>query len=158
MQLLIVFVGLIRKPKGGERPVAMTALLCRLIIKMRRPIIGDWETQNHGFWDDAIKGSSPLRAALARALRLEAGVAMRFVAAGGLWDVAAFFDSIRWDEPVTFALEKHFPPQVLQLAINVHSSVRAFREGPYVSAWVQPSGLSILAGCGCSVDFTRCLL
>ena len=82
----------------------MTAMFYRLIIKMRRPIIGDWETENHGFWDAAIKGSSPLRAALARALRLEAGVAMGFVALGGLWDVAAFFDSIPWDELVTFVL------------------------------------------------------
>jgi len=49
MQLLIVFVGLIPKPRGGERPMAMTAMLYRLIIKMRRPIIGDWETQNHVF-------------------------------------------------------------------------------------------------------------
>ena len=44
------------------------------------------------------------------------------------------------------------------LAVNVHSGVRAFREGPYVSQWVQPAGQSILAGCGCSVDFTRALL
>jgi uncharacterized ion transporter superfamily protein YfcC len=44
------------------------------------------------------------------------------------------------------------------LAVNVHSGVRAFREGPYVSHWVQPTGQSILAGCGCSVDFTRALL
>ena len=77
MQLLIVFIGLIPKPKGGERPIAITAMLYRLIIKMRLPIIGDWETDNHGFWDSAIKGSSPLRAALARALRLEDGVALK---------------------------------------------------------------------------------
>ena len=40
MQLLIVFIGLLPKPKGGERPIALTSMLYRLIIKLRRPIIG----------------------------------------------------------------------------------------------------------------------
>ena len=93
-------------------------MLYRVIIKLRRPIIGDWEDQHHGFWDSAVKGSSPLRAALARALRMEAGVAMGFVAVGGLWDVAAFFDSIRLDELITMALEQEFPPQILMLAVK----------------------------------------
>ena len=83
---------------------------------------------------------------------------MGMVAIGGLWDIAAFFDSIRMDELITLALAEQFPPQILLLSVNVHSSVRAFREGPFVSPWVQPTGLSILAGCGCSVDFTRALL
>jgi hypothetical protein len=158
MQILVVFIGLLPKPKGGERPIALTAMLYRVVIKLRRPIIGEWEDHHHGFWDSAVKGSSPLRAALARALKMEAGVAMGFVAVGGLWDVAAFFDSIRLDDLITMALEHEFPPQILMLAVNVHSGVRAFREGPYVSHWVQPTGQSILAGCGCSVDFTRALL
>ena len=158
MQMLIVLIGLLPKPKGGERPVALTSMLYRLIIKLRRPIIGDWEEHHHGHWDAAIKGSSCLRAALARALRMEADVAMGMVAIGGLWDIAAFFDSIRDDELVTLSLAEQFPPQILLVATVVHTSVRAFREGPYVSQWVQPTGLSILAGCGCSVDFTRSLL
>ena len=158
MQLLIVLIGLLPKPKGGERPIALTSMLYRLIIKLRRPMIGDWEERHHGHWDAAIKGSSCLCAALARSLRMEAGAAMGLVAIGGLWDISAFFDSIRVDELVTLSLEQQFPPQILMLAVNVHSSVRDFREGPYVSHWVQPTGLSILAGCGCSVDFTRALL
>ena len=60
---------------------------------------------------------------------MEAGVAMGLVAIGGLWDISAFFDSIRVDELVIFALDQLFPPQLLLLAVNVHSSVRAFREG-----------------------------
>ena len=158
MQILLVLIALIPKPKGGERPIALTAMLYRLVIKLRRPIIGHWEDKEHGFWDAAIKGSSCLRAALARALRMEAAVAVGFIAIGGLWDIAAFFDSIQVDDLIEMALDRHFPPQLLLLGVNVHSAARAFREGPFCSNWVQPTGTSILAGCGCSVDFTRALL
>ena len=144
--------------QGGERPIALTAMLYRLAIKMRQPIIGDWQTREHGFWDSAIKGSSCLRAALARAFRMEAGVAAGFVAIAELWDVGAFYDSIRIHNLVDLALDKNFPVQVLNMSLAVHTASRAFREGPYMSSWVLPGGFSIIAGCGTSVDFTRPLL
>ena len=125
---------------------------------MRQPIIGDWQTREHGFWDSAIKGSSCLRAALARAFRMEAGVAAGFVAIAELWDVGAFYDSIRIHNLVDLALDKNFPVQVLNMSLAVHTASRAFREGPHMSSWVLPGGFSIIAGCGTSVDLTRPLL
>ena len=82
-------------------------MLYRLAIKMRQPIIGDWQAKVHEFWDSAIKGSSCLRAALARAFRMEAGVAADFVAIAELWDVGAFYDSIRIHNLVELALDKN---------------------------------------------------
>ena len=55
------------------------------------------------------KKSSRLRAALARALRLEAAVAQGFEAAGFLWDMSAFFDSIDLADLIEFALDMAFP-------------------------------------------------
>ena len=42
--------------------------------------------------------------------------------------------------------------------MKVHTAARAFKEGPYVSQFVQPTGTSILAGCGRSISFTRAAL
>ena len=125
---------------------------------MRQPIIGDWQGKEHGFWDSAIKGSSCLRAALARAFRMEAGVATGFVAIAKLWDVGAIYDSIRIHNLVELALDTNFPVQILNMSLAVHTASRAFREGPYISSWVMPGGFSIIAGCGTSVDLTRPLL
>ena len=81
-------------------------MLYRLAIKLRQPIIGDWQDKEHGFWDSAIKGSSCLRAALARAFRMEAEMAAGFVAIAELWDVGAFNDSIRIHNLVELAIDK----------------------------------------------------
>ena len=54
MQTLMVLIGLLPKPKGGERPIALTAKLYRSTIKLRKPVIGEWQDQAHGFWDSAI--------------------------------------------------------------------------------------------------------
>jgi hypothetical protein len=158
MQLLLVLIGLLPKEAGGERPIALTSMLYRLIMKLEKPECGQWEQDIAGFWDTAISGSSCLRAALARALGMEAAQARGFATIGILWDLAAFFDSIRIHRLVKLALERRFPPRALRLAMKVHAGARAFKEGPYISNFVQPAGVSILAGCGRSVSFTRAAL
>ena len=44
------------------------------------------------------------------------------------------------------------------MAVKVHMGPRAFKEGKYISPWIESSGLSILAGCVTSVSLTRALL
>jgi hypothetical protein len=64
-------IALVPKPTGGERPIALTVSLYRLWGKMRKHLVSQWEDKHHGFWDTAIRGSSPLRAALIRELKNE---------------------------------------------------------------------------------------
>ena len=73
-----------------------------------------------------------------------------------LWDVGAFYDSIRIHNLVELALDKNFPVQILNMSLAVHTASRAFR--PDISSWMLPGGFSIIAGCGTSVDLTRPLL
>ena len=89
---------------------------------------------------------------------MEMGFARGFAMVGLLWDLAAFFDCIRFHRLVKLALDRDFPSLVLRLAMKVHTSARAFKEGPNVSQFVRPTGMSILAGCGGSVSFTRAAL
>ena len=74
---------------------------------------------------------------------MEAAVAQNFEAAGILWDVSAVFDSIELADLVEFRLDMDFPPWELNLSIQVHAGARAFKEGPHIFEFVQPSGKSI---------------
>ena len=158
MQLLLVLIGLLPKDTEGERPIALTSMLYRLIMKLEKPECSQWDEETAGHWDTAIAGNSCLRAALARALGMEAAQARGFATIGILWDLAAFFDSIRIHRLVKLALDRMIPPSALRLAMKVHTAARAFKEQPYVSQFVQPTGTSILAGCGRSISFTRAAL
>jgi len=158
MQILVVLIGLLPKPKGGERPIALTAMLYRVSMKLCKSFISDWDKEAAGFWDTAIKGSSCLRAALCRALKVEMAHARGYATIGLLWDISAFFDSIRIHRLIDLSLERGYQPMVLALAMQVHNAIRAFKEGPYISQFVLPNGSSILAGCARSVSFSRAAL
>ena len=94
MQLLLVLIGLLPKDSGGERPVALTAMLYHVIMKIVKPECALWDQAASGFWDPSIAGSSCFRAALARALGMEIAQARGLATIGILWDLAAFFVSI----------------------------------------------------------------
>ena len=110
------------------------------------------------FWDDAIRGSSPLRAAALRYLRVEVSKILGFECIGILWDISAFFDSIDLAILIPRALDREFNPWLLSLALKVHLGPRAFKEGRYTSGWCESSGTSLLAGCLTSCALTKPLL
>ena len=58
MQMLLVLIGLMPKEKGGERPIALTAMLYRVAMKLNKCFISEWDQQAAGFWDTAIAGNS----------------------------------------------------------------------------------------------------
>ena len=68
---LLVYVGLIPKAAVGERPFGLTAMLYRLALRLRKALLSEWDDKHARFWDNAVKGSSPLRAAILRSLRVE---------------------------------------------------------------------------------------
>ena len=82
MQLLVVLIGLMPKYTGGERPIALTAMLYRLVMKLNKANITQWDAAKAEFWDTALKGSSCLRAALCRALKVEVATAQGFASVG----------------------------------------------------------------------------
>ena len=155
---LLVYVGLMPKPAGGERPIGLTAMLYCLIMRLKKVLLADWDEKFAGFWDDAVKGSSPLRAAILRSLRVEVAKILGFEAVGLLWDISAFFDEVDIAMLIPLALDRGFCPWLLGLAVKVHMGPRAFKEGKFISSWVESSGRSILAGCMTSVSLTRALL
>ena len=67
-------------------------MLHRLAMRLRKTMVASWDNNFAGFWDDAIWGSSPLRAAILRSLQVEASKNLGLDAIGMLWDLSAFFD------------------------------------------------------------------
>ena len=61
MQMLLVLIGLLPKDSGGERPIALTAMLYRVIMKIVKPECEQWDRDVSGFWDTAIAGSTLCR-------------------------------------------------------------------------------------------------
>ena len=151
-------IALIPKPTGGERPIGLTSPLYRVWSAMRKCMTSAWEIAHQGFWDTAIKGSSPLRAAILRELQAELcnwhGVSHSQV----LWDMEKFFDSISQMALVKSALALGYPALNLYMGLMVHRGDRYLTFAGCVSKPIPIKGKSILAGCPQSVAWTRCLL
>ena len=155
MQNLMTHIALMPKPTGGERPIGLNAMCHRLAVRLRKVMVASWDQKFCGFWDDAIRGSSPLKAAILRALRVEVSKLLGMDAIGLLWDLAAFFDSIDIAPLIPMALEQEYCPWILAMALKVHMGCRAFKEGKFVSSWIESSGTSLVAGCLTSCGLTK---
>ena len=158
LQALLVLIGFLGKEGGGERPIGLTAMLYRFVMRLYKGIIGSWDEKFHAHWDYAVKKSPCLRAALLRALKLEVGALSNLCTVSILWDIRAFFDSIRIVDVVKLGVEHLFPPVLLRLSLLAHVGPRAFKEKSFIGPWLQSTGLSIVAGCVSSVSITRCIL
>ena len=69
-------VSLIPKPDGGDRPIGVTPLMVALFFKSLTSFVLEWDEAAMDFCEDAIKGSSALRAGLYRRLQDECACAL----------------------------------------------------------------------------------
>ena len=65
-QVYVTLVCLLAKEVKGERPISMLTMLFRIWSRTRKAFATEWCDAKTGFWDDAVRGSSPLQAALRR--------------------------------------------------------------------------------------------
>ena len=65
-QVYITLVCLLAKEVKGERPISLLTMLYRIWSRTRKAFATEWCDAKAGFWDDAVRGSSPLQAALRR--------------------------------------------------------------------------------------------
>ena len=57
---------------------------------VRRPYLREWSAQYAGHWDAAVAGSSALREAMGRGLRIEVSMLQGFAVGLGLLDISKF--------------------------------------------------------------------
>ena len=78
LQMRPDLVQLIFKTREADRPITLTQGLYRLWTRVRRSNVASWTRARAGFWDKAVAGSAPLRAALLRQVRLEMATTQSF--------------------------------------------------------------------------------
>eukprot|EP00972_Heterocapsa_arctica_P070006 10341554-Heterocapsa_arctica.AAC.1 len=82
------------KPAGGERVIALVAMVLRVLGRCRRCRLSEWDAAKAGFWDAAVAGSSALRAAVWRNFLDESAGLLGAVVATAHIDIQKFYDSL----------------------------------------------------------------
>ena len=157
LQTLVVIAACIPKKLAGDRVIGLMAMLSRIWSKSRDSFMGTFNFESAPFWDTAIKGSSPLRAAMRRLLLDELAAVEGLESITNMVDLQKFYDSIPHAPLVRAALKRGFPALVLLLEALQFSAVRFFRKGEAVSLGVLAQR-SVVAGSRRGHLFARCIL
>ncbi len=78
LQALLTLISFMEKAGGGERPIGLMAMLFRFAMRLHKGLIGQWDDAFHGHWDEAVRNSFCLRAAI---LRLERALPRAYIPA-----------------------------------------------------------------------------
>ncbi len=146
-QCRLVLTPLLDKPKGGYRPVAIYVSLYRLWTKARRDVAAAWEAAHIRPYFSASKGNGPADTTWRQAVRQEAKVTAKGVAACLYWDLEAFYESVDRERLIKRAEASGFPMPVIRLAIAMYSFPRALSLGGRVARETWPKR-GVGAGCG----------
>ncbi len=153
-QLCLTAMPLIEKARGGHRAVASLVGFYRLWARLRKPIVGDWESRHERPYLAAGKGKSPHATVWRQACRSEAAVGKGLCSGTLLWDMASFFEAIK-RLPLWYRARKlDFPMTVLKVALTAYESVRMLTMGGAMSQPIH-SDDGVLAGCGFAMALTR---
>ncbi len=153
-QLYLTEMPMIGKPRGGHRAVASLVSLYRLWAKLRKPVVTEWEVSNDRPYLAAGKGRTPQGTVWRQASRAEAAVSEGRHAGTLLWDMAAFFESVK-REPLWHRAKKLlFPLAILRAALIMYESARILSLGGAITAPMEAED-GILAGCGFAMALTR---
>ena len=159
-QLLMVLVTLTRKASGDDRAIGVVSTLARLWSSCRGQERAAWTREKAGWWDAAVAGSSALREALLRCY-MDETVSLSsikgWIQASVLWDIEGFYDALQWDLLLEKGLQHDLPAQVLGLEMLMHMACRVLKDSGYFSEALYPC-MSMIAGLGGAVDFSRCVL
>ena len=158
-QLTIVWTAMLPKDQKGdqERPICLLAQLVRLWNVIRKPVGQTWSAGLQAHWDKAIKGSSALRAALARAVKAESALAKGFAVAGTFVDWEKFYDNTGLCDLFWEAFKHRYHPLDLLLAVQYYLGPRFIKVSGCLSEAIIPFN-SLAAGCGQAKNFTTALL
>jgi hypothetical protein len=122
-------VALLPKTTSADRPITLTPGLYRLWSRVRRSSVAAWTSQWAAHWDMAVAGSSPLRAAIMRQLRLEVASALGMSWAEMLWDISKFYDAVDLATVARVGADLQYPLTELLLGLQMATAPRRIRAG-----------------------------
>ena len=124
-QCLVALITLSPKPQATSmRPVALLTLVYRLVTKMLRPSVSEWDSIYSEDWDWAVRGRGAESAAYQETLEAELIVLSGGYLAGGLVDMSKFFDFVGVGWLLRTAVGLNFPQVPLILGLEVIMSYR----------------------------------
>ena len=123
-QYLLVLVRLAKKPQGGDRALLCYHLAMRARGRLRKTVVDGWSESWCQWWDQAVRGSSALKAAFARILHDEVHAAMGWSIAAGFADIKGFYGHTLWGKLVQEAIRWHYPLQGVVLSIQAFMAPR----------------------------------
>ena len=155
--LLLNIIATTPKPGGtdaGERPICLLPYSLRAWQRCHKSGGAEWSTQHAGFWDDCIKGSSSLQAALVRMLKDEVAHEWGLAVGTILWDLTKYYDSISLPKLFTAMERLHYNTTMLVLLMDLYTAPRTIRAG---QCYTTPLHIftSITQGCSRAIDMAR---
>ena len=119
----------IPKQSKGHRGIALLDALYTALLAARRPMLVAWAAKHTAFWDDAVRGSTPLRAALCRHTLLEAATPLQLPCALALWGIDAFFVRFSVVDVVRIAIRLKHSQRFVLMTLQLLTSPRPFTVG-----------------------------
>ena len=157
IQVLMCLGSLIPKALGGQRPISKTPLLYRLWCIIRNDTMQCWNEAHCPPWDTASKGHSAETAACGRLWLFEAAHVAGYHAAGNLWDMEKFFDTVHLDDVRRLGVQRQYPASELRLAISMHRAPRLMQMIGIAANVILPAR-SLIQGCYHSGLFARLVM
>ena len=150
-------VALLGKSATGDRPISLTSLLYAVYVKIKKPVIADFDRAHATWWDSAVAGNSCLREGIRRRFVSEVACLNGKHCVDTFLDLEKFHDSIDNVKLVQQACQLKWNPVVLFLSLLVRMAPRVLRIGDLWGEWISPCNY-ILQGCGSSISWARVLL
>ena len=137
-QVLDNIIVLLRKAVGGERPICLAAGIVKLWEAIHFGTVDEWESSRAGFWDDAIKGSSALRAAALRRLEAETATLLGEEFCFVLWDAEKFYDNIDMMKLYKLSADCGMDRRQMLLGMQVLMAPRRVKIGKVMGLPIRP--------------------
>ncbi|MCP3971765.1 MAG: hypothetical protein GY717_15875 [Rhodobacteraceae bacterium] len=158
IQELAALIVLLGKKGGGRRAIALCPTFYRLLLAILGHDLRVWDRQYAHEFDTSAPGCHAELQVAKRALLLEVARTNAAVTAQVLWDVHAFFDSVRM-EPLAREVERlRLPAPVVALALQLHRALRVLSVGSTFASHISATACSIVAGGSSSTTLARALL
>ena len=138
-------VALLGKSATDDRPISLTSLLYAVYVKIKKPVIADFDRAHATWWDSAVAGNSCLREGIRRRFVSEVACLNGKHCVDTFLDLEKFYDSIDNVKLIQQALQLKWNPVVLYMSLLVHMAPRVLRIGDLWGEWISPYN-SILQG------------
>eukprot|EP00959_Pyramimonas_sp_CCMP1952_P404434 8475502-Pyramimonas_sp.AAC.1 len=158
-QMLRAWIALLPKDSGADRSIASFAFVARLWEQLRGDVTDQWslERQRRARFDDAVKGSSAVQAALKRLVLDESAATFKVSTCSALCDIETFYDSLDPVLVMQLATKHNYPCIVLALSIQLHLAPRYLRSLRSFSPAIEALW-GLLAGCRSAQHLAACML